>query len=391
MKITALNNQGKGICYIDNKITFVKDTLVNDDVNVTITKRRSKYNEGIVLDNPHKSFCPYFKECSGCNLSIMSYEDTLIFKKNTLESIMLKFGNIKKDIPVIASLKCLHYRNKITLKVQNDMVGYYKEDSHNLLNINKCFLAKEEINKFIPYIKDFNIHNGEVVIRCNYNNELLINFITEDPITLIDIKELKIVGILHNGKKLYGDDKFMELINNRYFQVSYDSFFQINEEVISIILNDMKEYIKEEDNILDLYSGVGLLGISLVNKKNTLYGAETILNATLNARLNAKINGITNAFYLCGDVALNVDKIDTLIDTLIIDPPRAGLDKKTLTFILNKGYSKIIYLACDPITMARDLKEMQSKYTIVMLKGYDMFPFTAKVETLAILEYKNML
>ena len=388
-EILSLNDQGKGICYVNNKITFVDNAVPGDIINLEIIKETKKYNIAKVTKyikeskDKIKSFCPYYKTCGGCNLSTLKYEYTLLYKKQKLEHILKKFANQETNIDIIPSDKYLNYRNKITLKVKNGIIGYYEEKTNDIVEINKCMLAKDAINNFIKYIKDTNIKNGEVVIRCNYNDELLVNFITEDPIILPIIKDLKIVGILKNSNILQGDNKFIEIINNKYYQVSYDSFFQINNYIASIIFDTINKYITPKSNIIDLYCGVGTLGIS--TNSNKVYGIEIIPNAIINALTNAKINKV-NANYMLGDATNILPKINDKIDSIICDPPRSGLTKEIINTIKDNNIKQIIYLSCDPITLARDIKLLSDKYIIKNIKGFDMFPYTYHIETLCILE-----
>ena len=391
-EIKALNDQGKGICFVDNKITFVDNTVIGDIVEINILKTSSKYNLANVSKyikkslTRTKSFCPYSEVCGGCSLANISYQDTLEFKKNKINHALKKFGNIDTSVPIIASEPNLNYRNKITLKVLDGIVGYFKEQTNEIVPIKECMVASIPINSFIKYIKNFEIKNGEVIIRSNYNSELLINFITDDPIILVPINDLKIVGILKNGKTLKGDTKFMQNINNHFFQVSYDSFFQINPYICSQLFNLINEHIIPNSNVLDLYCGVGTLGLSTANNINKLYGIEIVPNAVINAVTNAKMNNVNNAKYMLGDTSKIISKIDDKIDVIIIDPPRSGLDKNSLKTILEINPKQIIYVSCDPITLSRDLKELTSLYSIDYISGLDMFPYSYHVETFVVLK-----
>lgn len=397
IKIEKLDDYGRGICFINDKITFIKNALPNEVVNINITKENKKYNEGIVtkyLEYSQKRLtpsCPYFNSCGGCKLMNMSYEGTLLFKKEKLQNIFHKFTNIDLDIEIIPSKNILHYRNKITLKVVNGKYGYYEENTHKLINIKECLLAEPAISSFFKDLNYLNIKNGELIIRSNYNNELLIHIISKEDINP-DINYLKeqhkIVGIIHNKKTIYGEDSFIEIINKKLFKVSYDSFFQINRDICSELFNITKEYISNEDNVLDLYCGVGTLGLNIADKCNKLYGIEIVKNAILNAITNAKINKKDNAFYLLGDVPKCLPKIKDEIDLVIVDPPRAGLDNITKQYLQDILPNKIIYISCDPITLARDLKELLNNYEIKLIKGLDMFPYTYHCETICVLERK---
>lgn len=398
VKIEKLDNQGRGICYIDSKITFVPNTLPNEIVNIKITNSKKKYNEGKVTKYIKKSPiriespCPYFSSCGGCELLNLKYEDTLKYKKEKLTSIISKYANLKINIEIISSPYPLSYRNKITLKIINGEYGYYHNSSHKLVKIDNCLLAEPAIQNFLKDIKHLNIKEGELVIRSNYNNELLLWIKSEKDIKPnIDYLKTqhKLVGIVLNDKNIYGDSSFIELINHQLFTVSYDSFFQINRHICSKLFDLINEYINQDETILDLYCGVGTLGINATKKAKKAYGIEIVKNAVLNAITNSKINKRDNIYYMLGDVQTCLPKIKDKVDTIIVDPPRAGLDKITIETIINFQPKKIIYVSCDPITLARDLKELSNYYTVNMIKGLDMFPFTHHLETFCILSVKQ--
>lgn len=398
VKIEKFDNQGRGICYVDSKITFVPNTLPGEIVNIKITKESKKYNEAIVTDylsvskNRVESPCPYFSICGGCELLHSKYEDTIKYKKEKLENIISKYANIKSNIEVIPSDNILSYRNKITLKIINKKIGYYKSSSHNLIEIEKCLLAEPAINSFISDIKYLEIKNGEIVIRSNYNNELLIWIKTKDNINP-DVNYLKqhhkIAGIVINENSFYGDTSFIEIINHQLFTVSYDSFFQINRYICSKIFDLINNHIDNNEIILDLYCGVGTLGINASKNAKKAFGIEIVKNAVLNAITNSKINKRDNIFYMLGDVSECLPKIKDKVDTIIADPPRAGLDKITKNTIINFKPSKIIYVSCDPMTLARDLKELSVYYNVIDLKGLDMFPFTQHIESFVVLTKRD--
>lgn len=395
IRIEKIDNMGRGICYIDNKITFVPNTLPGELVNINITKESKKYNEGIVTKyletSPDRveSLCPYFDSCGGCALLNTSYSNTLKYKKEKLESIILKYSGLKLDINVIESPNDLHYRNKITLKIKNNEYGYYISETHKLVKIDDCLLAEQSISDFIKDIKYLGIKDGELVIRTNYLNELLL-VIDSKTKPQIDIDYLtnnhKIKGIILNNKLVYGESSFKEVINHLIFNVSYDSFFQVNREICRIIFDKLNEYIDKSKCILDLYSGVGTLGISVSHKVDKAYSLEIVKNATLNGISNAKLNDASNIYFMLGKVEDNIKKIKDEIDTIILDPPRAGLDKVTRDFITRMNPQKIIYISCDPMTLARDLKELSLNYKVKELTGLDMFPYTYHIETMCLLE-----
>ena len=317
LKIEKLDNFGRGICYVNDKITFVTNALPDEIVNIKLTKESKKYNEAIVTEYLNKSpkridnICPYYEECGGCNLLHMSYQDTLNFKKDKLESIIYKYAKLQRDIEIIPS-KDFNYRNKVTLKIKNYKYGYYKESTHKIIPITKCYIAETAINDFIKDIKYLNVKNGELVIRSNYNNELLLWLKTKEKPN-IDIPYLKehykISGIILNDQVIDGESSYIELINHQIFTVSYDSFFQINRDICSKLFNLINEYINDNEVILDLYCGVGTLGINASSHAKKTFGIEIVRNAILNAITNAKINKRDNVYYMLGDASKCLPKI----------------------------------------------------------------------------------
>ena len=385
--IEKLDDYGRGITHINNKVVFVENALPHEEVEIQITSDHKKYDEAKVMKYVKKSkdriesICPHFNECGGCNLLHLSYEDTLLFKREKIKSLLEKAKiEYKKEIEIIKNDNPFYYRNKI----ENGKIGFYKDNTHELVEIKKCFLAKEPINEVIKNYKLLNLLNASLTVRCNNNNEILLIIESEEKnynIELAKLKEkIKLVGIVYNNKTIYGDNFFYERINNQLFKVSYDSFFQINNYVASKLFNLIKNNISENSIVLDLYSGVGTLGISASSSSKEVYSMEIVKNAVLNGITNAKLNKINNMKFLLGDVSKTISKLNIYFDTLIIDPPRKGLDKNSKNFILQKLPQKIIYVSCDPHTLMRDLKELEKEYEIVELKILDMFSYTYHTE-----------
>ncbi len=394
-KITSLNNQGLGICYVHNKITFVYNTLIGDEVDIEIIRTTSKYNIAKVKeyykrsDSYKASFCKYSSTCGGCNFLNMSYEDTLVYKREKVEHVLKKFANIDEYVAIVSSDNRYNYRNKITLQVQNKEIGYYTYNTNEIVAIDSCLIAKESINQIIPILKEFNVNNGKIIVRCNYIDELLIHIITDDRVKIPTNLPSNIKGIVVNSKTLYGDNFLIDKIGDKYFKLSYDSFFQVNNYVSSIIFDLIDKHILKDENILDLYCGVGTLGLSTYIKDKKLYGIEIVENAINNAIYNAKHNSVVNYDYKCGKVEDQINRyINENIGVVIVDPPRKGLDKKALNSILAINPKQVIYVSCDPITLARDLNTLKDRYKIEYICALDMFPNTYHVETFVVLERK---
>lgn len=390
--ITKLDNLGRGICFVNNKITFVPKTLPLEEVEIKIVNEHKKYNEAVVMKFIKESakrvepICPYFNTCDGCDFLHMDYQETLDFKKEKIASLLFKYAHIEKNIE-IESGRSLNYRNKITLKVVNKKIGYFKSKTHKLVEIKECLLAKKVINDVISDLELLYISNGEAVIRCNKNDEVLLSITTKDKVVIDEIinKYQNIIGIVVNGKTIYGENYFIDTINDLKYKVSYDSFFQVNEQVIGLIISYINDLIPNVKKALDLYCGVGTIGIALSHKFRELYGVEIVENAVGNARENALLNNIVNAKYICGKVENVLDYLPSDLNLIILDPPRSGLDKKTKEFILKTETKYLVYISCEPLTMARDLDVLKEKYDIQIIQAFDMFPYTEHVECVCVL------
>lgn len=397
IKIERLDDQARGICFIDNKITFVSDALVDEIVDIEIIKETSKYNVAKVVkyieisDNRVDIKCPNYEICGGCNLLHVNYKYSVDYKKNKLKNILNKFSNIDTNIEFIENRDIFNYRNKVDLKIENSLWGYYNSNTHNFVSINNCLLVNNEINKVINNKDLFGIQCGNIVIRCNYNNEILISINSDDEVS-VDIDSLKsvvkLVGIVVNDQKYYGEKYFIESVNNKLFKVNYNSFFQVNPYITTKMIEIIENNIIGE-NILDLYCGVGFLGQVISNKVNKIYGIEINENSILDAISNANMNRLDNTYYLCGDSSKLIDKIRDEIDTVIIDPPRTGLYKNMYDDIKRISAKRIIYVSCDPITLARDLNVLKEYYNVAKVYAMDMFSNTYHIESIAILDKRQ--
>lgn len=388
-KIESLDHQGRGITYSNGKVIFVENALPTEEVLIKVLEDKKKYSNAIVTKYNSYSKeridveCPYYDICGGCNISHLNYENQLKFKEDKLKNILLKYSNLNVSPKVIKSDNEFYYRNKISLKINDNKWGYYKENTHNHIEINHCMISKESINKILKSKNLFNIKNGEITIRSNYNDEILINIETDSKYE-IDINKLKkdnkIAGIIANDEVIYNQDFFFEKIDEYLFKVNYKSFFQVNFNILDKVFELIKQ--KEYQNIIDLYCGVGTLGIPI--KKEKLYGIEitpSINDAVYNCRLNKQKNNS----YILGDSS-KIKEIEDDIDLIVVDPPRKGIDNKTLDHIIAKKASNIIYMSCDPITLSRDLNMLKEHYEIKNVYLFDMFPQTYHIETVIFME-----
>lgn len=393
--IDRFDDLGRGIAYVGEKITFIPNTIPGDTVDITITKETKKYNIAKVdkylklSSRRVKPKCPYFDICGGCTLQSISYEDTINYKYNKVKNLFKK-SDIEINPEIIRNPSPYNYRNKISLKVVDKRTGFYEESTHNIVEINECIIASPAINKTISLISEFNIINGNITIRSNKNNEILIILESSDKLN-IDINylksQIKLVGIVINNETFYGDNFLIENNNDYFYKISYDSFFQVNPYVASILFNEVSKRINEEDTVLDLYCGVGTLSLNATCAKEVI-GVEIVENAILNAIFNAHINKIDNVKFILNDSTKAVSKLNKKFTKVIVDPPRSGLTKTIIDNILSINPEEIIYVSCDPATLVRDVLLFIDKYNIKKAIIFDMFSYTYHVETMIVLKRK---
>lgn len=388
--IDRMDHFGNGIGNINGKIIFVKGALSGETVDVTITKDKKSFMEGTINTIIYKSskrvepFCKYFGVCGGCSLCHLNYENTLEYKKERVKNILSKY-----DIPninVIRNENDLYYRNKIELKIVDGKLGFYEKSTHNLIEIKECKVTKKSINKSFEFVKNMKLENANVTIRANYNDEVLIIIDSKEKPVILNPEDYKIVGIILNDKCIYGQDNFMEKINNLFFTVSYNSFFQVNNYINLELFNLIKENIVGK-TVLDLYSGVGTLSIVASKVVDKVYSIEVTQNAVKNALINAKINKCDNINFILGKVEDKIGFINDKIDTIIVDPARAGLDKKTIEVINKLSPQRIIYVSCDTQSLANNLVDL-ANYETKKFYILDMFSYTYHIECFCILDRK---
>ena len=398
--IEKMNHQAMGIAKINGKAVFIPKVIVGDVVDIDIVKEYKNYNIGKVNKIIKKSakrvdvLCPYYDICGGCSISAYTYHDELEYKVNNVIDIF-KRNEIDIKPNIIKSDNRYGYRNKITLQVSNGIIGLYEEDSNKIVDVDKCLLVSDKLNEIIDIIKkNINVNKcNKIVIRDTYYGIMIIFYGSVNNEEVIKYLGKKVVSIYTYDNKykcIYGEKYLYEMIGEYKYRISPDSFFQVNSRTVNKLYNKVVEYaIKNEkkDNLVDLYCGTGTIGIYLSKYFNNIIGIELNKQAVEDAKENAKINSVNNIKFYAGDVGKIInDQIKA--DVIVVDPPRSGLDKRTKDILLKIKANKIVYVSCNPLTLARDIKELDNGYKLGDITLVDMFPNTHHVECVAVLKLK---
>ncbi len=389
-KIEDYDHFGRGICKINGKITFVPKVRVGDMIDVQIVKEKKNYNLGISkTEKSYPSvFCPHFDKCGGCMLQQMTYQEQLQFKENKLKNILKKYAGIEQELTIVGTQN-KNYRNKVIFHIKEDKIGFYEEESHQLIEIDQCYLLKEEITEVFLKLKEYiKLEKGltKAMIRSLDKKVMLV---VEGKTKKEKLKDFfPMVSVLYYNKELLTNENMLTFscYDNLYF-LSKDSFFQTNDFGLLEILKEVKRLVEEirPENILDLYCGVGFFSLFLSPiVKGNVTGIEIVPSAIENAKKSALIGKRDNVTFLCGDVRKLFSKKDASL--IIVDPPRSGLDKTIRKNLIEGDFKHMIYISCDPMTLARDLKELKEAYILKEIKLVDEFPNTYHVESICLLE-----
>ena len=380
-----LDDFGRGVCHVSGKVLFVSNLLPLEKARVKIVEDKKKYMVGEVVDFLSKSKertsskCIY-EDC-GCALMNMSYENSLVYKKNRVKSLLKKFSSITLgDIDIISDSNSFGYRNKVSLKVINGKIGYYKNGTNDLIEIDKCLILNDKINEIIAILKDEDLSKVSSIVVKNMD-EILIDI--EGSMDISKLKEYA-ASIFMDGKCVYGKKKVICSLMDYSFFVSRDSFFQVNKKITEKLYSKVLEYAGRGEKLIDLYCGTGTIGIILSKNFKEVLGIEINKSAVECALENKKINGIRNISFKCGDA--NKLCKGLCADVLVVDPARAGLSSLGVKNILEVHPKRIVYVSCNPVTLARDLKELSLNYELKNICLFDMFPWTYHVECVCLLE-----
>ena len=436
--IEDMTSEGSSVGHYDSQAVFVRGAVTGDEVLAHIIKAKKNYAVGVVKDiitpSPDriKSDCPVSDKCGGCSFRNMTYDAEIRYKYNRVADAVARLGHIDAPVrDVIRADKVDFYRNKAQypVSIENGELayGFYAYKSHRIVPCADCRLQSQDfqpcLDAFKKWVKKNNISSydeksgrgllrhiylrqafatGEIMACAVINGERLPD--SDYLVSLLSENE-KVKSVCFNvnrqptnvilGDKtvpLYGSETICDVLLGKKFLISPESFYQVNHAQCEKLYKKAAEYanLSGNETVIDLYCGAGTIGLSMADKAKKIYGVAIVPQAVENAKKNAEINGITNAEFFCGDAfdaAKMLENKGIIPDVLILDPPRKGCQKELFDVVKKMSPKQIVYVSCDPATLARDLALLALKgYKTLELTPVDMFPRTPHVETVALIE-----
>ncbi|MBQ7790221.1 MAG: class I SAM-dependent RNA methyltransferase [Bacilli bacterium] len=380
--IDSVDINGNGVTRINNIVTFIPNALENEKLKIKITEIEKHFAYAEILEIINSSNlrnevkCPYYNKCGGCNFLHTSYENEINVKLSNLERLF------NRKINYISNEDINNYRNKVTLHVLEGKIGYFNNKTHDLCEIDNCLLLNPKINLKIHDLNNYDL-NGieEIMIRC-INNKIMINIKGKNINK--NIKSIECDSLYINDEFISGEKYLIDEINNLKFSIYPNSFYQVNKEVMTNIYNKAKEYAGLGNNLIDLYCGTGTIGLWLKDNFKNITGIEINNSSIKNANINKELNNAKNINFKLGDASI-INKYINNIDTILVDPPRAGLSKSVINTLNNSKSNKIVYISCNPKTLKRDIDKLDN-YNIIEISACNMFPRTKHIECVCLLE-----
>ena len=391
VKIDKLSHDFRGITNVDGKVTFVNNAIPNELVDIRIVNSKKNINEAKVSSYIETSIdriqskCQYSGSCGGCDICYIKYEKSLEYKKEIVSNILKRYVGIDVNPSIVYDGNIYGYRNKITFKVSNGKLALIKEGTNDFVIVDRCLLVDDSINKIIELLNGIDLDGVTEIIIRGIKEIMVIVDGDIDRNILIDVLKDTVSSIILNDSVIYGKQYIRIDVGNYKYAVYPKSFFQINTDMIEKLYDKVKEYAGMGNRLLDLYCGAGTIGIYLADNFKNVHGIEINSDAIEGANLNKKINNIENISFECkkANMLSNND-----YDVIVVDPPRAGLDNITINKLLESYAKRIVYVSCNPITLARDVDLLKDKYYLEEITLFDMFPNTKHVESIGLLKLK---
>lgn len=436
--IVDIGQGGVGIGKYEGFTVFVEGGLIQDKVKVRISKSKKNYAVGDIVEILEKS--PFrvdricsdeLKDCGGCQIQELDYNKQLELKTNEVKQVISRIGKLENvEIhETIGMQSPCRYRNKAQFPIQNingsTAIGFYRKKSHDVIPTDMCVIQHDINDKIIKiiktYIQAYNVsiynemtHTGvlrHLVTKIGFTtNEVMVVLVANGTnlphlnelasvlqenipgfkTLVLNINKAKTNVILgKENKVIYGNGKINDYIGDLVFEISPLSFFQVNPVQTEVLYNKALEYAELEgnDTVFDIYCGIGTISLFLAQKASKVYGIEIIEDAIKDAKINAKLNNLDNVEFYVGKAEEVVPKMyreGKSANVVVIDPPRKGCDEKVLDTIVSMKPDRVVYVSCNPSTLARDLAYLDERgYKCVEIQPVDMFPHTMHVETVA--------
>lgn len=440
IEITGLTHEGQGVGKLDGLAVFVDAVLPGETVNVKISKQTKSYVVGTLVnvekasENRVLPFCPVYDRCGGCAVQHMSYKVQLEFKKDTVLQSLRRIGGLD-NITVhdtIGMDSPFKYRNKVQYPVNkagNDVkIGFYENRSHNIIDGSRCDIQPDESNGIRVLIRSFCVKNSisiydektgkgllrHVMVRKGFKtNELMAVLVINGQklpksdelvkVLCTEYENIKSIVLNINTRNtniilgdrnicIFGQEYISDYIGKYKFNISPLSFFQVNPVQTEILYRRALDYaaLTGNETVFDLYCGIGTISLFLSEKAKRVIGVEVVPDAIEDARKNAVLNNVSNAEFIVGEAEVVIPELyaeGVKADVVVVDPPRKGCDEALLRTLVDMRPQRIVYISCNPSTLARDLKYLSGHgFEAREVQPVDMFPWTGHVEVIILLQ-----
>ncbi len=438
LAVTGVTSEGSGVGHLDGLAVFVPGAAAGDVAECVIIKAKANYAVGKIqkLLTPSEdrtpSDCSVYPRCGGCVFRHISYDAELRYKEQRVKDAFERIGHLDvKVLPITGGERYNHYRNKaqypVTTLNGRLVAGFYAPYSHRVIGCRNCLLQPPEFEGILKVIARWaekykiptydeqtkkgllrhiyirkGFSTGETMVCLVINGEKLFKAKELTEALLKENKNIKTVLVNRNtedtnvilGKEsdvLYGPGYIEDVLCGKRFRISPLSFYQVNHDQAERLYEKAAAYALENGakTLVDLYCGAGTIGLTMADRVETLIGVEIVPEAVKDAETNAGLNGVTNAEFLCSDAAKAAETLrqrGVTPDVVILDPPRKGCDGALLKTVAEMSPERIVYVSCDPATLARDCAVLTGLgYTVKEAAPYDLFPRTAHVETVVLM------
>ncbi|MEK5108826.1 23S rRNA (uracil(1939)-C(5))-methyltransferase RlmD [Cytobacillus sp. FSL K6-0129] len=432
-----LTHEGAGVAKVDGYPLFVPNALPGEKAQIKVLKTSKGYGFGKLIETYEESPfrvtapCPIYKECGGCQLQHLSYEGQLLAKQKQVRDVLTRIGKLENVTvhPTLGMSDPWRYRNKSQVPIgehEGGLIGgFYQQRSHQIIDMKSCLIQQEKNDEVIQKVKDIcnkngvraydeQRHKGDLRhIMARYGlvtGDVMIVLVTKAKDLpnrkkiIADITE-NIAGVKSivqnvNPKKtnvimgdetrvLWGQEVIYDYIGDVRFAISARSFYQVNPEQTKVLYDKALEYaaLTGKEEVIDAYCGIGTISLFLARKAKSVFGVEIVPEAIEDAKRNAELNNITNANFAVGKAEEVIPawyEKGHKADVLVVDPPRKGCDEALLQTIIDMKPKKVVYVSCNPGTLARDLRVLEDGgYRTVEVQPVDMFPQTTHVEVVS--------